>query len=170
MVTFARDRIYIFNGNISTNVNSKIKMSHQLFATQDKDCMDLVFRVMCHYYFPPCGNISRSLPPSSICQEECAHVQSQCQKTWQKVEALLRPFPFIKCDDTSQLLFPLQHCCTGAGILTGTRELASSSMVPTTTPIGGTPTPILGKLKQAFQVTHTTAYILFQVRVLRVES
>ena len=24
--------------------------------------------------------------------------------------------PFIDCDDTSQLLFPLPHCCTGAGI------------------------------------------------------
>ena len=65
--------------------------------------------------------------PWVICQEECAHVQSKCQETWQTAEAALFPFLFINCDNTSQLLFPLPHCCTGAGILTGTKELASST-------------------------------------------
>ena len=69
------------------------------------------------------------LPPSSICQEECAQVQSQCQETWQIAIVVLTPYSFISCDDTSQLLFPLPNCCTGAGIIKGTGNETSSSMV-----------------------------------------
>jgi c-mer proto-oncogene tyrosine kinase/anaplastic lymphoma kinase/receptor tyrosine kinase len=135
LVRHALDHIYIpasygTQSNISTILNSKIQMSHELFATHDKDCVDQVFRVMCRYYLPPCGNFTHPLPPSSICQEECAQVQSKCQETWQTARVLLTPYPFINCDDTSELLFPLPNCCTGAGILTATGEEASSSMVP----------------------------------------
>ena len=119
------DRIYIpknyeTQSNVFTILNSKREISNRLFATYDKDCVDQVFRVICHYYLPPCANFTHPLPPSSICQEECSQVQSQCQETWKHAEALLNPHPFINCNDTSQLLFPLPNCCTGDGILAGT--------------------------------------------------
>ena len=90
---------------------------------------------MCRYYLPPCGNfeLTHTLPPSSICQEECSQVQSECHETWQTAAVLLTPYPFINCDDTSRLLFPLPNCCTGAGITSGTGEEASGSVVPTPT-------------------------------------
>ena len=118
------DRIYLpksdeTQSNIITLLNTKIRKSNRFFATYDKDCVDQVFRVMCHYYLPSCGNMTHLLPPSSICQEECSQVQSQCQKAWQGAEDLLYPHPFINCDDTSLLLFPLPNCCTGAGIILG---------------------------------------------------
>ena len=134
----ALDHIYIARShgtqsNISTILNSKIQISNELFATHDKDCVKQVFRVMCHYYLPPCGNFTHPLPPTSICQGECSQVQSKCQETWQTAKALITPYPFINCDDTSQLLFPVPNCCTGAGI----------SVVPT-------PTLIIGNFQQVF--------------------
>ena len=145
----ALDLIYIpkshgTQSNISTILNSKIQISHQLLATHDKDCVDQVFRVMCHYYLPPCGNFTHPLPPTSICQKECSQVQSKCQETWQTARVLLTPHPFINCDDTSELLFPLPHCCTGAGI----------SVVPT-------PTPSMGRFKHAFRTTCMKPHIPF---------
>ena len=139
----ALDNIYIpasygTQSNISTILNSKIQMSHELFATHDKDCVDQVFRVVCRYYLPPCGNFTHPLPPTSICQEECAQVQSNCTETWQTTRVLLTPYPFINCDDTSELLFPLPNCCTGAGILRaiGGGANPTRSMPPTTPNIG----------------------------------
>ena len=120
VLTFGLDLIYIpksygTQSNISTILNIKTQRLHELSATHGKDCVDQVFRATCRYYLPPCGNFTHSLPPSSICQEECSQVQSKCQETWQTARALLTPYPFINCDDTSQLLFPLPNCCTGAG-------------------------------------------------------
>ena len=110
---------YETQSNIISILNTKIQISDQLFANHDKDCVDQVFRVMCHYYLPSCGNISHIHPPTSICQEECFQVHSQCQETWQAARVLLTPLSFINCNDTSQLLFPLPNCCTGAGIFAG---------------------------------------------------
>ena len=44
-------------------------------------------------------------------------VQEECQTTW---DAILLAFktidPIIDCNDTSNVLFPIPHCCTGAGL------------------------------------------------------
>ena len=134
------DRIYITKsyGDFSSILNNEFKTCFDFFASDDKDCIKQVFRVMCHYYFPPCGSFSHSLPPSSICQEECSQVQSECHDTWQMAAAVLYPIPFIDCNDTSRLIFPLPNCCTGAGIMIGTRDevTSSASMLPTPTPLG----------------------------------
>ena len=168
----ALDYIYIPNNhgtqsNISTILNSKIQGSHQFFANHDKFCVDQVFRVMCRYYLPPCGNfeLTHTLPPSSICQKECSQVQTECHETWQTAAVLLTPYPFINCDDTSRLLFPLPNCCTGAGITTGTGEEASGSVVPTPTLIVD-----VGMLNQRIHyiTTNNNYYILFQILVISV--
>lgn len=115
------DFIYISHSrgsqsDIATLLNDKIETVSVLFATHDRECVDHVFRVICHYFFPPCGNITHTLPPHSLCQEECVHVQSTCGATWQAAELAFGLDPFINCNDTSRLLFPLPNCCTGAGI------------------------------------------------------
>ena len=105
---------YLTQKNISEILNSAIQNS--LFFEHYKDCVDQVFRVICRYFLPPCGTIRKQLPPSSVCQKECSHVQSSCQETWDLVKDTFGSSPFINCEDTSDLLFPIPHCCTGAGI------------------------------------------------------
>ena len=132
----------------------------ELVATHDKDYVDQVFRVMCHYYLPPCGNFSHTHPPTSIYQVECSQEMSRnMADCWNSSISI----SFMNCYDTFQLIFPLPNCCTGAGILAGSGDKASSSVVSITMPrvvlthttIIGTPTPIIGRFKQVFQVTRT---------------
>ena len=114
------DYVYVKSalGNQSTISNFLNSLKKEVVGTfdndHDKDCEKQVFKVFCHYYLPPCGNITHPAPPSSICQEECQMVQDKCQETWNA--ALKTTDLVIDCSDTSKLLFPVPHCCTGAGL------------------------------------------------------
>ena len=96
-------------------------MQNSLFVNNDKECVDQVFRIICHYFLPPCGTVTNSLLPSSICWEECSQVQSSCQETWDLAKSIFGSDPFIDCEDTADLLFPIPNCCTGAGIEMSTK-------------------------------------------------
>ena len=132
------DFVYVSNklggsqNNISTLLKDKIQSVKDIIATHDMDCVDHVYRVICHYYLPTCGNFTHSILPSSLCQEECIYVQDNCQDTWQVVKLAFIDPQFIDCDDTSHLIFPLPNCCTGLGI-----ELPSSTSPETHTEIAG---------------------------------
>ena len=158
VVSLGTDFVYIpkshgTQSNMSALLNNNIQIS--LFDTHDKDCVQQVFRIVCRYYLPPCGTITQTIPPSSVCQEECAHVQSSCATTWQLAEFGFKPNPFIYCDDTSQFLSPLPNCCTGAGI----KVLVAAS-----------PTPYEGLFSRYSQFTagQTQNNIPFQYRIVRV--
>ena len=106
-------------GNQSTiadSLNKILKSVEIVTLGHDEDCLQQVHRVFCHYYLPPCGNITHPAPPSSICQEECQMVQDKCKDTWNAALVVLDIEPVIDCSDTSKLLFPVPHCCTRAGL------------------------------------------------------
>ena len=87
-----------------------------IITAHSVNCVEQVYRVICHYYLPPCGNTTHTLPPSSLCQEECLYVEKSCQAMWQAAQIVFTDPPFIDCEATSKLLFPLPNCCTGGGI------------------------------------------------------
>ena len=100
---------------IANQLNHEIKDVVSLITDHEEHCVKQVFRVFCHFYLPTCGNITHLAPPSSICQEECQMVQQECQPTWDTVLVALKTIPhMVDCTDTSKLLFPVPHCCTGA--------------------------------------------------------
>ena len=98
--------------NISHFLETNIP--HSLLT--DDNCRELVFQLICNYYLIPCGSEGSELPPSSICREECSMVESTCPSAWDTLKLGLKDYKFISCEDTSALLFPLPHCCTGVGI------------------------------------------------------
>ena len=117
------DYVYVKSalGNQSTISNLFNSLKKEAVGTfennHDKDCEKQVFRVFCHYYLPPCGNTTHPAPPSSICQEECHMVQDKCQRIWRSVLLAFKTIdPVLDCSDTSKFLFPVPHCCTGAGL------------------------------------------------------
>ena len=120
--TFGIDNVYATSalGNqstISALVNQHILNTQTVIADHDEECVKQVFRVLCHFYLPPCGNTTHPAPPSSICQEECQMVQENCQKTWNSVLLTVSDIDLnVNCNDTSILLFPVPHCCTGASL------------------------------------------------------
>ncbi|CAI8018786.1 Deleted in malignant brain tumors 1 protein [Geodia barretti] len=116
------DHVYVRSrlggqSTIAQLLNQNIGQIQTVTADHSDTCVRQVFRALCRYYLPPCGNSTHPTPPFSICQEECQLVRDKCQQTW---DAVLPPLenidPIIDCNDISRLLFPLPHCCTGAGL------------------------------------------------------
>ena len=106
-------------GNQSVIANLLNKIFEDNESGDDEDCMKEMNRLLCHYYLPPCGNTTHPAPPSSICQEECQMVQDKCKDIWNAAVVdlfTLEIKPVIDCSDTSTILFPVPHCCTGAGL------------------------------------------------------
>ena len=87
---------------IAELLNNNIKSLEEAVNGHDKDCIKMIFRVLCHYYLPSCGNITHPAPPSSICQEECQMVQDKCKETWNAALVVLHTRgikPVIDCSD-----------------------------------------------------------------------
>ena len=57
------------------------------------------------------------------------YVQKSCHTTWLAAKLALIDPPFINCDDTSHLIFPLPNCCTGAGIKLPSHTLSTSEVI-----------------------------------------
>ena len=103
--------------SISKALNRNIDNARDLIATHSQECVNQVFRLLCLYYLPECGNATNIHSPTSICQEQCSHVKETCAPTWQAAMLAFNDIePSLMCEDTSQLLYPLPNCCTGAGI------------------------------------------------------
>ena len=78
VINIGIDSVYITKSLGTQNDISKIlnvNLQNSLFVNHDKDCVNQVFRIICHYFLPPCGTVTNSLPPSSVCQEECSQVR-----------------------------------------------------------------------------------------------
>ena len=85
---------------------------------EDGECGDLISRVLCHYFFAPCGANGQLHLPLSVCQEECQYVQSACTNQWKIANNLLNSagLSTISCSATGSLLHGLALCCIDAGI------------------------------------------------------
>ena len=98
---------------ISTQLDERL--FHVL--SDDGECGDLVSRLLCHYFFAPCGANGQLHLPLAVCPDECYYVQSICPVQWRKVNNLL-PFAnldTINCSDGS-ILQGLAPCCIDAEI------------------------------------------------------
>ena len=126
---YARSRLGT-QSTIARMLNENVKSLESIIGDEDRNCLKIVYRALCHFYLPHCGNASNLTPPTSICPEECKMVQKDCAKTWSTVLLAFNDdmTPVIDCNDTSSLLFPLPHCCTGAGL--GLLQLLSLLLLP----------------------------------------
>ena len=88
------------------------------FLIADEECGDLISRVLCHYFFAPCGANGRLHLPLSVCPDECHYVQTVCAKQWRIANGLLSAAGLsnISCSATGALLQGLAPCCTDAGL------------------------------------------------------
>ena len=110
-------RVYISSQLRDQNkITRLLSENRNTIAGYGATCAKQVYRVICNFYFPTCGNSTHLVPPSSVCQEECEMVQKECQPTWDAALFALRDIPsIIDCNDTSKMLFPLPNCCRGLG-------------------------------------------------------
>ena len=114
---FHKSTDYIF-----TNMNQSF-LSNELdgrilpFLSGGEECGDLISRVLCHYFFAPCGANGLLHLPLAVCPDECDYVQSTCSRQWGIVNSLLSiaKLNTINCTNGS-LLQGLAPCCIDAGI------------------------------------------------------
>ena len=100
------------------------KLNHGLvikrFDASSSHCQDLIQKVLCLYYYPPCNFNGTLTVPVSICPEECFYVQDTCAHAWQQLEEVFsfsgEAFELINCSYPGKILDPLPHCCVDAGI------------------------------------------------------
>ena len=93
-------------------------------ATNAK-CLDMIDRLLCHYYVPPCGNSTVFEPPTPVCPHVCNYITEICEDAWeeifkmaQNVDEYLAPkgLTLINCSNPSEYLPPVPHCCSNLGI------------------------------------------------------
>ena len=110
----------IYSRFISVTENAELIRQN----TPDK-CLDLGIRVFCHFYLPPCGNITVFEPPTSVCMEVCNYLRELCPLEWEVLatffeqnDAIFRPLgiTFINCSNTGEFLDPLPYCCSDVGL------------------------------------------------------
>ena len=84
----------------------------------DEECNNLIAKVVCHYFFAPCGANGLLHLPLSVCPEECHYVKSACANEWMIVNDLLENAQLgsINCNTTGALLQGLDPCCIDAEI------------------------------------------------------
>ena len=82
----------------------------------DGGCNELISKVVCHYFFAPCGANGLLHLPLSVCPEECHYVQSACEHKWNIMNSLLNnaELGIVNCNRTGNLLQGLSPCCTDA--------------------------------------------------------
>ena len=111
-------------GDIDRYLNLVEDASLILSLVPDK-CLDPALRVLCHFYFPPCGNSTHFQSPTSVCIEFCNYLQELCPFEWgqaiaffEENDSRLRPqgLTFINCSNTGEYLDPLSYCCSDVGL------------------------------------------------------
>ena len=82
------------------------------------ECHELISKVVCHYFFAPCGENGLLHLPLSVCPEECHYVESTCVYKFMTTNNLLSNagLNIVNCNTTSDLLQGLSPCCTDAQI------------------------------------------------------
>ena len=97
-------------------------------------CREPARRVVCYFYYPPCGNETVFESPREVCSDACLFLRDDlCPVEWESATQYFNGnmdfitrfgLNFIDCNDPGAFIHPLPHCCSDAGLDTMTlREL-----------------------------------------------
>ena len=111
---FHKSTDYIFTTMNQSFISTELD---EMILSNDGECGDLISRVLCHYFFAPCGANGQLHLPLAVCPDECHYVKSTCPAQWGRVNNLLSMANLntINCTNGS-LLQGLAPCCIDAGI------------------------------------------------------
>ena len=122
------DYIYIPNTRTSGNQRLLSRLFSDttiVFDLLPMQCRDVAIKVLCTFYFIPCGTSTAFEPPVSVCSEECFHLRNNlCPTQWEQALSYFAVRPnlvevglnLIDCNSSGEILTPLSHCCVDAGV------------------------------------------------------
>ena len=88
-------------------------------------CREPARRLLCSFYYPPCGNATRFEPPKEVCSDTCLFLRDFCPTEWELATQFFNDdidtniphgLNFIDCNDPGAFIHPLPHCCFDAGL------------------------------------------------------
>ena len=90
----------------------------------DPECLNLVRKVVCNFFFPSCGSQSGVHRPVSVCSAECTFVAESCATTWELAQEALRlmapedepALGDIDCMDTASRVGNVSGCCSDVNV------------------------------------------------------
>ena len=104
---------------IVTNVNVLVNLISDA-------CREPARKIVCYFYYPPCGNSTMFDPPKEVCSDTCVFIRDElCPMEWElasrhfnSIIEFITNFGlnFIDCNNTGAFIDPLPHCCSNAGI------------------------------------------------------
>ncbi len=103
---------------LSTNQPSVEQFDTLDLIIGEDNCRDMTMRIICNYFFAPCGSVDGVHRPISLCQDECEFVTNNCSALWDRLQRQMSSFPErIFCNDTLSRFGGLSTCCSGFGIV-----------------------------------------------------
>ena len=117
--SFFKSADYIFTSLNQSFVSSELDdRIRPVLGGHGGDCGNLISKVLCHFFFAPCGENGLLHLPLSLCSEECHYVESTCDNEWKIVNSLLinAGLNTINCRSTGAHLQGLTPCCFNATI------------------------------------------------------
>ena len=92
VLSLGSDYVFISNSlGTQTNIGTALdEIALPLLASEDEECLQQMFKVICHYYLPPCGNIthhSLHCANGSVCM--CNPLALYCGKLQQQQQQVL---------------------------------------------------------------------------------
>ena len=83
---------------------------------KDDECANTTMRMLCHYYFPPCGNSTHYKPPTSVCPAACEALKKKCNILLDVFQRKLMVNTSDKLDCSKSVIDPLPHVCSNLDI------------------------------------------------------
>ena len=108
---------YIFTAMNQTLLSKEL--DGRVFPILSGECGNLISKVLCHSFFPPCGANGLLHLPLTLCPDECHYVEIACAYQWVVVNNMLAgstKLNSINCEATGALLQGLTLCCIDSGI------------------------------------------------------
>ena len=114
----------------------------------DTECLNLVRKVVCNFFFPSCGSQSGVHRPVSVCSAECTFVAERCATTWESAQEALRlmisedepALGDIDCMNTASRVGNVSGCCSDVNVtIPGMFAMPTTPATPTVCAILTTP-------------------------------
>ena len=117
------DTVYVPNNRVRgrfSRLIADIALYGPHLLTIEK-CYEPARRVLCHFFLPPCGNVTVFQPPTTVCPKQCKLIGELCPTEWAKVVDLFSAnhialsesgLQLIDCNSPGKYLSPLPYCCS----------------------------------------------------------
>ena len=108
---------------------SQVNLGIVILESIPDKCKEVARKLVCKFFFIPCGKNGTLVSPQAICEDECTYLSVDlCPNEWELAvqhfarQPILDQFglSWVNCSNPGKILEPLPHCCSDLLTLTST--------------------------------------------------